>query len=43
MTARLFLVNWLAHDELHLRQLIRYDYLSLQSDSGEDLSYAGTW
>jgi hypothetical protein len=43
MSARLFLVNWLAHDALHLRQLVRYDFLSLEREGGEDLSYAGTW
>lgn len=43
MSARFFLVNWLAHDALHLRQIVRYDYEQLQRDSGEDTSYAGTW
>lgn len=43
MTARLFLANWLAHDALHLRQIVRYDFESLQRQSGEDLGYAGTW
>lgn len=43
MTAELFLVNWLAHDLLHLRQIlaVKHNYLSLQSS--ETLEYAGTW
>jgi hypothetical protein len=43
MTARLFLANWLAHDMLHLRQILRSDYQLLQQQSGEDLAYAGAW
>jgi len=43
MTAGLFLSNWLAHDYLHIRQIIRlkYDYLKIITD--EDLGYAGDW
>jgi len=41
-TARMFLTNWLAHDLLHLRQILRLEYQWLR-ESGEDLSYAGTW
>lgn len=43
MTARLFLSNWLAHDFLHLRQIIGLRFAFLKQQTGEDLSYAGTW
>ena len=43
LTARNLLVNWLAHDNLHIRQITRIKYLYLQTHSGEDLSYAGKW
>ena len=43
LSARLFLVNWLAHDYLHIRQIIRYNYQFLQEQTGMDLQYAGTW
>lgn len=43
LTARMFLVNWLAHDYLHIRQIIRVKYQYLQATSGESLEYAGTW
>ena len=43
LTARNFLVNWLAHDNLHIRQITRIKYLYLQEYSGEDLTYAGNW
>lgn len=43
MSARMFLANWLAHDYLHLRQIIRYGYQFLGQESGEDLRYAGEW
>ena len=43
LTARNLLVNWLAHDNLHIRQITRIKYLYLQVHSGEDLSYAGNW
>jgi hypothetical protein len=43
MSAELFLSNWLAHDHLHFRQIIKlkFDYLTHLSD--QDLSYAGDW
>ena len=43
LTAKMFFTNWLAHDYLHIRQIVklRYDYLSHSYD--ETLSYAGTW
>jgi hypothetical protein len=43
MTARQFLLNWLAHDFLHLRQIIRTKYQYMQSKSDTDVSYAGNW
>lgn len=43
MTAKLFFTNWLAHDYLHIRQIIKLKYDRLKALSGEDLSYAGNW
>ena len=42
-TAYEFLSNWLAHDYLHVRQIVRTKFLYLENISGEDLSYAGPW
>ena len=43
MSASLFLVNWVAHDLHHFRQInvLRYGYLA--SISSETLKYAGNW
>jgi hypothetical protein len=43
MSAKLFLANWLAHDYLHIRQIIRYQYHYLKEQTGIDLQYAGNW
>ncbi|NNC69863.1 MAG: DinB family protein [Flavobacteriaceae bacterium] len=43
MSAFLFLTNWLAHDYLHLRQILRYQYLFLIEKTNMNLQYAGTW
>ncbi|MCB0396724.1 MAG: DinB family protein [Flavobacteriales bacterium] len=43
MTARLFLNNWVAHDMLHVRQIIRTRYKYLEKSGGTSLSYAGDW
>ncbi len=43
LSARLFLHNWLAHDYLHIRQIVRLQYQYLKSQSGESLRYAGRW
>jgi hypothetical protein len=43
MSARLFLTNWLAHDYLHIRQIIRLKYDYLKEKSGISLNYAGNW
>lgn len=43
MTAKMFLSNWLAHDYLHMRQIIKLKFDYLKQLTGEDLSYAGNW
>lgn len=43
MSARMLLCNWLAHDYLHIRQLIRYQFLHLGGSVDIKLDYAGTW
>ena len=41
--ANFILVNWVAHDYLHIRQIIRLKYDYLKHLSGESLDYAGNW
>ena len=43
LTAKMFFTNWLAHDYLHIRQIIKlkFDYLSVTTN--EKLHYAGNW
>lgn len=43
LTAKMFLYNWLAHDYLHIRQVIRIKYEYFRAASGENLLYAGEW
>lgn len=43
MTASMFLTNWLGHDLLHIRQIIRTRFAWLQMTTDEDLRYAGEW
>lgn len=43
LTAAKFLTNWLAHDYLHIRQIIKTRYLYLKAHGGESLDYAGGW
>ncbi len=43
MSAEFFLSNWLAHDYLHIRQIVRTRYQYLQQISGMSLQYAGEW
>ncbi len=43
MTAGYYLSNWLAHDFLHIRQIIRLKFEYLEYRSGGNLNYAGTW
>ncbi len=43
MKANLFLTNWVAHDYLHFRQILKTKYQYLKSISSEPLDYAGGW
>ena len=43
MSASLFLANWLAHDYLHIRQILTLKYKYLEQLSEETLNYAGSW
>ncbi len=43
LSAKMILANWLAHDYLHFRQIIKLKYDYLHAVSGENLSYAGDW
>lgn len=43
LTARHFLANWLAHDYLHIKQILKLKYDYLKYRSGENLDYAGIW
>ena len=43
ITAMQFLSNWLAHDYLHIRQIIKLKFDYLKSISDENLNYAGDW
>jgi hypothetical protein len=43
LSAELFLVNWLGHDYLHIRQIIRLKYSFLKASSKVNLDYAGEW
>ena len=43
MTAEYYLNNWLAHDYLHIRQIIKLKFDYLRNISGENLDYAGIW
>ena len=43
MSARLFLANWLAHDYLHIRQILSLQYVYLKTQSGLNFNYAGNW
>ena len=43
LSAGRMLANWLAHDYLHFRQIVRTKYKYWQEVSGEDLGYAGNW
>jgi hypothetical protein len=42
-TAEMFLHNWLAHDYLHIRQIIKTKYDYLRSNSTVRFDYAGNW
>ena len=43
VTASMLLANWLAHDLLHIRQIVRLKFRHLEQSSGVSLDYAGTW
>ncbi len=43
LSAELFLRNWLAHDYLHIKQILRYKFEFLKASSSISLSYAGDW
>jgi hypothetical protein len=43
VSANLLLSNWLAHDYLPQRQIIKLKYDHLKFISGEKLDYAGNW
>lgn len=43
MSASKILANWLAHDYIHIRQILRIKHAYLAHISGQDLSYAGNW
>ncbi len=42
-SAQKFLINWLAHDYHHIRQINRINHAFLKYSSGDDLTYAGRW
>jgi DinB family protein len=43
MSAKTFLVNWLAHDYLHIKQILKLKFDYLQIKTGKSLDYAGNW
>lgn len=43
MSAQFFLENWLAHDYLHIRQLLRLKNGYFRSQATESVAYAGNW
>ncbi len=43
MTAKMFLTNWLAHDYLHIRQIISVKFDYFKQISNESFAYAGIW
>lgn len=43
VTVRHFMLNWLAHDYLHIRQIVALKYTFLKNNTGADLRYAGDW
>lgn len=43
MSAKMILSNWLAHDYLHIRQIIKLKYDYLKCNSEQKLEYAGNW
>ncbi len=43
MSAELFLNNWLGHDYLHFRQIVKNKFLYLKEHVDTPLDYAGEW
>jgi len=43
LTASYYLNNWLAHDYLHMRQILKLKFDYLKHVSGNNLNYAGEW
>lgn len=43
MSAQYFLENWLAHDYLHIRQLLRLKNGYLRANVSGSVEYAGNW
>ncbi len=43
ITASMILINWPAHDLLHIRQVLHTRFLYLQHLTNESLEYAGCW
>ena len=43
MSAELFSTNWLAHDYLHMRQILTLKFDYLKQLTRESLTYAGNW
>lgn len=42
-TAKHYLDNWLAHDYLHVRQILKLKFDYLKHRTGNNLKYAGIW
>ena len=43
MSGFYFLSNWLAHDYLHIRQIMKWQYDYLTAHCEDSLEYAGNW
>ena len=43
LTAAFFLSNWVAHDYLHIRQILNLKYQYILQTTGVVLGYAGKW
>jgi len=43
LTPKLLLTNWVAHDYLHIRQILKLKFEYLKQETGENLGYVGEW
>ncbi len=43
ISAQYFLTNWLAHDYLHIKQILKIQHQYLEYKTRENLKYAGNW